>query len=58
MALSLPLRCSKLQAVYEFRMMIRLERDYLSNIERLYKMNHHLASNQNRVSTKNVGTCC
>ena len=40
MALSLPLSCSKLQAAYEFRMVIRLDRDYLPNVERLYEFNH------------------
>ena len=44
MALSLPLSCSKLQAAYEFRTVIRLDR--------LYEFNHHLASNQNQVFTK------
>ena len=38
MALSLPSSCSKLQAAYEFRMVIRLDRDYQLNIERLYKI--------------------
>ena len=33
---------------------IRLDQDYLPNIERLYENNHHLASNQNRVFTQTV----
>ena len=48
------LSCSKLQAAYEYRTVIRLDRAYLPNIERLYKFNHHLRSNQNRVFTKIV----
>ena len=54
MALSLPLSCSKLQAEYEFTMVITLDWDYLPNVERLYEFNHHLASNQNQVYIKRV----
>ena len=54
MALSLPVSCSKMQAMYELRMVITLDRDYLPNVERLYEFNHHLASNQNWVFTKTV----
>ena len=50
----LNLSCSKLQAVYECRTVIRLDRDYLPNIERFYEFNHHRASNQIRVFTKAV----
>ena len=36
----------ELLAAYEFITVIRLDRDYLLNVERLYEFNHHLASNQ------------
>ena len=54
MALGLPLSCSKLQAAYAFRMVIRLDRYYLPNIERLCENNQHLASNQDQVFIKTV----
>ena len=43
MALNL-LSCKKLQAVYEFRMVIKLGRYDLPHIEWLCENNHHLAS--------------
>ena len=54
MALSVPFSCSKLQAVYIFIMVIRLDWYYLPNVEGLCENNHHLESNQNLVLTKTV----
>ena len=50
MVLGLSLSCSKLLAAYEFRTVIRLDRDYLINVEGLYR----LASNQNRVFSQTM----